>query len=151
MAGGSESGQEENPARVHGVRALTFPETLYVISFDAGLHLCRGCQEEDTLSVTPRPGDQADECCWSFPPNREDVMKTISVRLPDYLYSALEEAAKKQNVSMNQLVALAVAEKLSALASEEYVERRAVRGSRERFERAMSKVPDVEPSTEDRL
>lgn len=78
-------------------------------------------------------------------------MKNISVRLPDYLYRALKEAAKKQNVSMNQLVALAVAEKLSALMTEEYLDRRAARGSREKFERAMSKVPDVEPRPEDGL
>ncbi len=78
-------------------------------------------------------------------------MGTISVRLPDYLHRALKEAAKKENVSMNQLIALALAEKLSALMTEEYLEKRAVRGSREKFERAMSKVPDVEPLPEDRL
>ena len=78
-------------------------------------------------------------------------MSTISVRLPDYLHRALKEAAKKENVSMNQLIALALAEKLSALMTEEYLEKRAALGSREKFERAMSKVPDVEPVQEDRL
>ncbi len=78
-------------------------------------------------------------------------MSTISVRLPDYLHRALKEAAKKENVSMNQLIALALAEKLSALMTEEYLEKRASRGNREKFEHAMSKVPDVEPAREDRL
>ncbi len=78
-------------------------------------------------------------------------MSTISVRIPDYLHKALREAAAKENVSMNQLIALALAEKLSALMTEEYLEKRAARGSREKFEEALSKVPDVEPPPYDRL
>ncbi len=52
---------------------------------------------------------------------------------------------------MNQLIAPALAKKLSALMTEEYLEKRASRGNREKFERAMSKVPDVELVQEDRL
>ncbi len=63
-------------------------------------------------------------------------MSTISVRLPDYLHRALKEAAKKENVSMNQLIALALAEKLSALTTEEYLEKRAARGRKRHVESA---------------
>jgi hypothetical protein len=49
------------------------------------------------------------------------------------------------------LITLALAEKLSALMTEEYLEERAKRGSRKKFARAMSKVPKVEPEENDRL
>ena len=55
------------------------------------------------------------------------------------------EVAREENISINQLIALALAEKLSALHAEEYLEQRARRGNRAAFERAMSKVPDVAP------
>jgi hypothetical protein len=38
-----------------------------------------------------------------------------------------------------------VAEKLAALMTVEYLEERARRGDRSRFERVLSKIPDVEP------
>ena len=52
---------------------------------------------------------------------------------------------------MNQFITLAVAEKVAALMTLDYLEARAQRGKREAFERAMAKVPDVEPEESDRL
>ena len=49
---------------------------------------------------------------------------------------------------MNQLITLALAEKLSAIGTEEYLEKRAQRGSREKFLAAMAKVADVKPVDE---
>jgi len=54
-------------------------------------------------------------------------------------------------VSVNQLITLASAEKLSALMAEDYLEMRARRGDRAKFEAAMAKAPDVEPEEYDRL
>ena len=59
--------------------------------------------------------------------------------------------AEKESVSINQLVTLALAEKISALMTAEYLETRAKRGSRKKFERAMVKVPKVKPEEYDRL
>ena len=78
-------------------------------------------------------------------------MSTISLRLPDSLHETARELAKKDHVSINQFIATAVAEKISALITGEYLEERAERGSRKKFERAMSKVQDVEPDEYDRL
>jgi hypothetical protein len=78
-------------------------------------------------------------------------MSVISLRLPESLHDRARDVARKENISINQLIALALAEKLSALQAEEYLEQRARRGSRVAFERAMSKVPDVEPMTADTL
>ena len=78
-------------------------------------------------------------------------MSTISLRLPDSLHKTARELAEKEKVSINHLITLALAEKISALMTEEYLSERARRGDKERFERAMAKVPDVEPEGQDRL
>jgi len=77
-------------------------------------------------------------------------MSTISLRLPDSLHEMLRDLAKKENISINQLATLALAEKVSALMTEEYLEERAKRGKRTKFERAMAKVADVEAEKQDR-
>ncbi len=78
-------------------------------------------------------------------------MSTISLRLPDSLHKQVRKLAEKESVSINQLVTVALAEKISALLTEEYLETRAKRGSRKKFARAMAKVPKVEPEEYDRL
>ena len=78
-------------------------------------------------------------------------MSTISLRLPDSLHKTVRELAEREKVSINHLITLALAEKISALMTEEYLSERARRGDKERFERAMAKVPDVEPEGQDRL
>ena len=78
-------------------------------------------------------------------------MTTISVRLPNSLRDQLRECAKRDGTTVNQLVSSAVAEKLSALLTEEYLAARAKRGSRKKFVAALKRVPDVEPVANDRL
>ena len=78
-------------------------------------------------------------------------MKTMSLRLPDSIHSQLKTLAKRDGVSMNQMVTLAVAEKTAALLTLDYLEERAKRGSRQTFEAALSAVPDVDPDEKDRL
>lgn len=78
-------------------------------------------------------------------------MSTISLRLPDYLHESVRKLADQENISINQLITLALAEKVSALMAEEYLVKRAQRGSRAKFERAMSKVADIEAEERDRL
>jgi hypothetical protein len=52
---------------------------------------------------------------------------------------------------VDQFVATAVAEKLSALATVDYLAERAKRGSRDKFDAVLAKVPDREPEPHDRL
>ena len=78
-------------------------------------------------------------------------MSTISLRLPNYLHDTLRELAREEQVSINQLIILAIAEKVSALKTEDYLAKRAARGDRAKFEAAMAKVADVEPEEYDRL
>lgn len=78
-------------------------------------------------------------------------MSTLSVRLPDSVHRKLKAMARKEGVSMNQLVSLAVAEKLSSLLTVEYLEDRAKKASPEAFKKLLEKVPDVEPEDYDKL
>jgi hypothetical protein len=78
-------------------------------------------------------------------------MSTISLRLPESLHKSARKLAEKENISLNQLITVALAEKLSALLTEEYLEERAKRGSRRKFHQAIAKVADVEPEEWDRF
>lgn len=78
-------------------------------------------------------------------------MSTISLRLSESLHRRVRELAKREGISINQFVSTALAEKLSALMTREYLEARAKRGSRRKFERALSKVAEAEPEEYDKL
>lgn len=78
-------------------------------------------------------------------------MTTMSIRLPESLHKGVKDVAQQEGVSINQFVITAVAEKMSALLTEQYLEERAARGSRERYEAALAEVSDVEPEEYDKL
>jgi hypothetical protein len=77
-------------------------------------------------------------------------MSTLSLRLPDSLHNGVKELASKEGISINQFIATAVAEKMSALMTEDYLRERAKRASRAKYDAALAKVPDVEPAEYDR-
>lgn len=76
-------------------------------------------------------------------------MSTISLRLPESLHRQVRELAQSEDVSINQLITTALAEKMSALMTVEYLEKRASRGDRAKFERAMGRIRDVPPDEGD--
>ena len=78
-------------------------------------------------------------------------MSTLSVRLPESLHKQVRDLARREGISINQFVAMAVAEKMSALMTEDYLEERARRGDRPRFERILAKVKDRAPDPGDEL
>ena len=78
-------------------------------------------------------------------------MTTLSLRLPNSLHQQLRELAEKEGISINQLISTAVAEKVSALLTEDYLEMRASRGDRSAYETVLEKVPEAEPAATDRL
>ena len=73
---------------------------------------------------------------------------TLNVTVPDAVYRQMAELAAWQQVSVERIVAAALAEQLSGWAR---VEQMAERASRERFLAALDKVPAAEPAPEDRL
>lgn len=78
-------------------------------------------------------------------------MGTISLRLPESLHKRARELAKRENVSINRLISTALAEKMSALMTDEYLQERATRGSEAKFRRALRKVKSRQPVASDRL
>lgn len=76
-------------------------------------------------------------------------MSTLSLRLPYSLHHTVKNLAKKEEISINQLVATAVAEKISALMTESYLQKRAKKGNRKKFDKAMAKVSNAKPRKED--
>ena len=59
--------------------------------------------------------------------------------------------ADKEGVSMNQLITLAVSEKVSTLLTVDYLKERAQKGDRKTFDQLLEKVPNTEPEEFDKL
>ncbi len=78
-------------------------------------------------------------------------MSTLSLRIPESLHRELRELARREGVSINQVINSAVGEKISSLRTLTYLQERGRRGKRQRFEEVLAKVPDVEPEEADRL
>ena len=78
-------------------------------------------------------------------------MSTISLRLPESLHKEIRKLADEEGISINQFISTAAAEKLAALKTVAYFEERARRGSRERFEAALARLPEAEPEDCDKL
>ena len=70
-------------------------------------------------------------------------MSALSLRLPESLHRQVRELAEREDVSINQFIAMAVAEKMSALLTVEYLEARARRGSRTHLRAILQRVPDL--------
>ena len=72
-------------------------------------------------------------------------MSTISLRLPESLHRQARALAEQEGISINQLIATSLAEKMSALMTSEYLDARAKRGSARAFPRVLKKVKDRVP------
>jgi hypothetical protein len=78
-------------------------------------------------------------------------MSALSLRIPRSLHEQIRQLAKRDGISINQFIASAAAEKMSALLTEEYIEARAKRASLKKFQKVLKKVPDSEPEDFDRI
>jgi len=78
-------------------------------------------------------------------------MSSLSVNIPESLHRRAQALAQNDGIPLDQFIATALAEKVAVLDAESYLRERAVRGSREKFDQVLSKVPDVEPDEHDRL
>lgn len=73
---------------------------------------------------------------------------TRSIALPEDLLLRAEELAKREHISVEELVSVAVAEQLAGWES---VQRRRERATEQRFREALAQIPDAEPEPRDRL
>ncbi|WP_138505706.1 ribbon-helix-helix protein, CopG family [Nostoc sp. PA-18-2419] len=78
-------------------------------------------------------------------------MTDFNVKIPESLYKQIEALATKENMSIEQLVAVALSAQVSAWMTKDYLEEKAQRGSWDKFQQVLNKVPDVEPDDYDKL
>jgi hypothetical protein len=77
--------------------------------------------------------------------------KTYPLRLPRSLKKAVEQQSKEDGTSINQFVATAVAEKLSALQTAEFFAGRRARADFQAFDRLMKRRGGKPPRAGDEL
>lgn len=78
-------------------------------------------------------------------------MSSLSLRLPDSLHRKIRQLAEQDDISINQFIATAAAEKAAALLTVEYLEERGRRADPKLVDRILSRVPDVPPDPGDEL
>jgi hypothetical protein len=78
-------------------------------------------------------------------------MIRFTAEIPDALYQQITTLAERENISIDQLVGIALAAQVSAWTTRDYLDEKAKRGSWEKFQQVLAKVPDIEPDEYDTL
>ena len=77
-------------------------------------------------------------------------MSTLSIRIPDSIHAIVKQMSKEDNISINQFIASAITEKVTALETEDYLSKRGLLGDRKAVENILQKVPDIEADSFDK-
>lgn len=67
-------------------------------------------------------------------------MSAINVRLPESLHKKLRQLTTQDDVSMNQFIVSAIAEKVAVYHADEYLSKRAERGKSKSLKQVLEKV-----------
>jgi hypothetical protein len=78
-------------------------------------------------------------------------MNKITVSIPESILNSARELAAEDEIGLDQFVASALAEKVAAIRSVEYLKQRGRIGSREAFDAVLDKVPSAPPNESDRI
>lgn len=78
-------------------------------------------------------------------------MSHYALRIPDSLAGYAKELAREDNVSLNQFIVMALAEKVSALKTEAFFRERAERSNLEKTESILDSIRKVSPIPGDEL
>lgn len=78
-------------------------------------------------------------------------VSNYALRLQSSLLEEVRKIAQEEGTTINQFINVAVAEKLSALKTEEYFKSRAAKGDRAAFRRILDKAGTEEPREGDEL
>ena len=78
-------------------------------------------------------------------------MSALSLRLPNSIHRHVKEIASREGVSINQFISAAVAEKISAIMTEDFLLQRANNANREEFRQILDSVPSRPPLPGDEL
>lgn len=79
------------------------------------------------------------------------MSRTFPLRLSESIRRAAEDLARQDGVSLNQFVATAVAEKVSALHTATYFRRRAAQADRAKFDQVLARLGGLPPRNGDEI
>lgn len=77
-------------------------------------------------------------------------MSSYALRLPESLKQASKRIAAADDTTMNQFFVIAIAEKISAMETADFFERRSAAASKAKADKAWAKVSNSNPVPEDR-
>lgn len=70
-------------------------------------------------------------------------MTALTVRLPNSVHQKIKELAEREDISVNQFIASAAAEKMASIMTLDYLRLEASKGNRNDFTHYLSMVPDA--------
>ena len=78
-------------------------------------------------------------------------MTTINTKIPDPLFRQAQTIAEREDISLDQFIALALASQVSVWNSRQSFAARADKGDWEKAKAILAKAPDVEPEDFDKF
>ena len=78
-------------------------------------------------------------------------MSALNLRLPDSIHRHIREIAREDGVSINMFITSAVAEKISAITTEDYIASRAKKARKGAFSKILARVPKRQPLPGDEI
>ena len=78
-------------------------------------------------------------------------MTALTVRLPNSVHQKIKELAARDDISVNQFIASAAAEKMASVMTLDYLKSEAGKGTRSAFENYLGSVKDVPAMPGDEL
>lgn len=70
-------------------------------------------------------------------------MSALTIRLPNSVHEKIRELAERDQISVNQFIASAAAEKMASVLTLDHLKREAALGRRADFDSFLRAVPDV--------
>lgn len=70
-------------------------------------------------------------------------MSALTVRLPNSVHQKIKMLAERDDISVNQFIASAAAEKMASVMTLDFLKQEAAEGERADFKRYLSRVPDA--------
>lgn len=78
-------------------------------------------------------------------------MSALTIRLPNSVHQKIKELAERDQISVNQFIASAAAEKMASVMTLDYLKAEAAKGKRSDFKKFLKMVPDVPAAKGDRV
>ncbi len=78
-------------------------------------------------------------------------MTALTIRLPNSVHLKIKELALRDDISVNQFIASAAAEKMASVLTLDYLRAEAAKGKRLDFDKYLAAVPDAPPIPGDEL